>query len=110
MEVYIYYKRNTIKKEKKNIKALGYKVLRFSNEEVLKRWDVVEIKIREFSPIFACVMSLAGQINLTTKQNLKDEIPMMQTSQTNMIKSWGFHPLVPNRTSLALEIKIKLNT
>jgi hypothetical protein len=32
----------------------------------------------------------------------KNEIPMMHTSQTTMIKSWGFH--------VALEIKINLNT
>ena len=35
-------------------------------------------------------------------KTFRDEIPMMQTSQTTMIKSWGFH--------VALEIKIYLNT
>jgi len=38
-----------------------------------------------------------------------DENPMMQTSQTHMIKSWGFHPIVSNRTSVTLEIEIILN-
>ncbi len=33
-----------------NIKALGYKVLRFSNEEVLRRWDEVEKKLLGFLP------------------------------------------------------------
>ena len=34
-----------------NIKALGYQVLRFSNEEVLNRWDDVVRKISELIPI-----------------------------------------------------------
>ncbi len=38
-----------------------------------------------------------------------DENPMMQTSQTLKIKSWGFHPIVSNRTSVTLEIEIILN-
>lgn len=31
--------------------ALGYKILRFSNDEVLYGWDEVEKKVREFLPI-----------------------------------------------------------
>ena len=31
-----------------NIRVLGYQILRFSNEEVLSRWDDVEMKIKEF--------------------------------------------------------------
>jgi hypothetical protein len=38
---------------------------------------------------------------LSKSRILQDEIPMMQTSQTIMIKSWGFH--------VAKEIKIDLN-
>lgn len=40
------------------------------------------------------------------RKNSCDEIPMNHTSKTNMIKSWELHPLVPNRTSPALEIRI----
>lgn len=39
-------------KERENdIKALGYKVLRFSNDEVLSRWYEVEKKMMAFLPI-----------------------------------------------------------
>lgn len=31
--------------------ALGYKILRFSNDEVLYGWEEVEKKVREFLPI-----------------------------------------------------------
>lgn len=34
---------------------------------------------------------------------------MMQTSQTNMIKSWEFHPAGAAGRVIALEIKINLN-
>lgn len=34
----------------KDIEFLGYKVIRFSNEEVLFNWDLVEKKILEFIP------------------------------------------------------------
>jgi len=39
------------KEREDNIKALGYKILRFSNEEVLRRWDEVEKKMMAFIPI-----------------------------------------------------------
>ena len=39
-------------KERENdIIALGYKILRFSNDEVLYGWEEVEKKVREFLPI-----------------------------------------------------------
>ncbi|MBK8624031.1 MAG: DUF559 domain-containing protein [Saprospiraceae bacterium] len=48
-------------KERENdIKALGYKVLRFSNDEVLLRWDEVEKKVMALLPIPSASLTKEG--------------------------------------------------
>ncbi len=54
------------------------------------------------SHIDAVYKYILNQENHHNSKTLRDEIPMIQTSQTTIIKSWGFH--------VALEIKINFNT
>ena len=59
-------------KERENdIKALGYKVLRFSNDEVLYGWEEVEKKVREFFNYFLTFFLLNLTFKMHSFQNLK---------------------------------------
>jgi very-short-patch-repair endonuclease len=45
-----HFQREYDKEREENIKVLGYRVIRFTNEEIISNWDEVEKRILKFLP------------------------------------------------------------